>query len=176
VPGKRTDTRGILSLIFGSLSVVCMLLGFFTCGLSFVAATLLAVAGAGLGFFSRGNLRVAGLTLNFLALVPAIVFLCLSRPEGTLSSTPSASPTSMTPQQQAFYNVVRSNAEDPSGFRILHWGQRNGDNRTVKFQCNVICHHEGKPITSMEVTVRYSGGRILWIYNSTILLIDWRFY
>lgn len=50
-----------------------MLMGCFTCGLTYYAALPLAVVGFIVGFFARGNLLVAGLTLNLLALIPAII-------------------------------------------------------------------------------------------------------
>jgi hypothetical protein len=73
----RTDTFGVISLILGILSVVCLFLGCCTCGFTYYAAVPMAGAGAVVGFFGRTNLRVAGLALNFLALVPAIAFAAL---------------------------------------------------------------------------------------------------
>jgi DNA-directed RNA polymerase subunit RPC12/RpoP len=76
-PQQTTDAPGVISLIFGSISVVCLLLGCFTCGASYFAAVPMAAVGAGLGFFGTGNMRVAGLTLNLLTLVPAVVLSVL---------------------------------------------------------------------------------------------------
>jgi hypothetical protein len=73
----KTDTCGVISLIFGIVSVVCLFLGCCTCGFTYYAAVPMAGVGALLGFFGRTNLRVAGLVLNFLALVPAIAFTVL---------------------------------------------------------------------------------------------------
>jgi hypothetical protein len=71
----RTDAPGVISLIFGCLSVVCLLLGCFTCGITYWAAVPFAAIGAVVAFFGQGNMRVAGLVLNFLALIPAIILL-----------------------------------------------------------------------------------------------------
>jgi hypothetical protein len=68
-----TDPFGVISLIFGSLAVVCMLMGCFTCGITYFAAAPFAAVGAGLAFFGRGNMKVAALVLNLVALVPAVV-------------------------------------------------------------------------------------------------------
>lgn len=73
--GGGTDAPGVISLIFGCLSVACLLLGCFTCGVTYWAAVPFALLGGGVGFFGRGNMRVAGLVLNFLALIPATIVL-----------------------------------------------------------------------------------------------------
>jgi hypothetical protein len=52
-------------------------MGCFTCGITYYAAVPIAVTGAVLGYFGRDNLKIAGLTLNVLALVPAIILLAL---------------------------------------------------------------------------------------------------
>jgi hypothetical protein len=72
-----TDAPGIVSLIFGCIAVVCLLMGCFTCGMSYFAAGPLAIAGVITGFFARGGLKVAGLTLNLVALAPAIILMVL---------------------------------------------------------------------------------------------------
>jgi predicted Zn finger-like uncharacterized protein len=80
-PGRRaregTDAPGVISLVFGCISVVCLMMGCFTFGLTYIAAAPLALVGGACGFFGRGNLRVAGLVLNLLVLVPAVVILVL---------------------------------------------------------------------------------------------------
>jgi len=45
-----TDPFGVISLIFGSLAVVCMLMGCFTCGITYFAAAPFAAVRAGLAF------------------------------------------------------------------------------------------------------------------------------
>jgi HEAT repeats len=72
-PQNRSDGPGVISLIFGTLSVVCTLAGCFTCGTTYFIALPFALIGTLLGLFARGNLRVAGLTLNLLALLPAVL-------------------------------------------------------------------------------------------------------
>jgi hypothetical protein len=69
-----TDIPGIISLIFGCVAVACVLLGFLTCGLTDFVAFPLALIGFVLGCCARGELRVAGLTLNLLALIPAVLW------------------------------------------------------------------------------------------------------
>jgi hypothetical protein len=72
-----TDAPGVISLIFGCLAVVCLLMGCFTCGLTYWAAVPFGGVGACLGFLGRGNLRVAAVTLNLLALIPAVILLSM---------------------------------------------------------------------------------------------------
>lgn len=73
--GEGTDAPGVISLIFGCLAVLCLLMGCFTCGATYYAAVPFALLGGLVGFFGRGNMRVAGLLLNFLALIPAIAVM-----------------------------------------------------------------------------------------------------
>jgi hypothetical protein len=75
--GGHTDAPGVISLIFGCLSVACLLLGCFTCGITYWAAVPFALVGGIVGFFGQGNMRVAGLVLNFLALIPATILLVM---------------------------------------------------------------------------------------------------
>jgi hypothetical protein len=72
-----TDGPGVISLIFGCLAVACLLMGCFTFGLTYFAALPFALVGAGLGFFGKGNLRIACITLNFIALIPAVMLTVL---------------------------------------------------------------------------------------------------
>lgn len=69
---SETDAPGVLGLVFGVVSVLCLLLGCFTCGMTYLPALLLAAVGVGCSWFGRGNMRVAGLALNILTLIPAI--------------------------------------------------------------------------------------------------------
>jgi predicted Zn finger-like uncharacterized protein len=78
VPAKGTDVSGIVSLILGGLAVLCMLLGFFTNGISCFVALPLALIGVILGFVAKGALKVIGLTLNLIVLAPAAVFVGLA--------------------------------------------------------------------------------------------------
>jgi HEAT repeat protein len=68
----EADPFGIISLIFGAIAVVCLLAGCLLYGIPWVVAVPMAMVGVVLGFFAKGNLKVAGLTLNALALVPAV--------------------------------------------------------------------------------------------------------
>jgi hypothetical protein len=74
-PRGGTDAPGVISLIFGCLSVVLTLMGCFTCGITYWVAAPFAAVGAILGFFGRGNTRVAAVTLNLIALIPAVILL-----------------------------------------------------------------------------------------------------
>jgi predicted RNA-binding Zn-ribbon protein involved in translation (DUF1610 family) len=74
---QGTDAPGVISLIFGALAVVCMLMGCFTCGMTYFAAAPFAAVGAGLAFFGRGNMKIAALVLNFVALIPAVIVFIL---------------------------------------------------------------------------------------------------
>jgi hypothetical protein len=75
---RGTDAPGVISLIFGCVAVVCLLMGCFTCGMTYYAAAPLAAVGMFCAFFGCGNLKVAGLVLNLLALLPAIVMFWLT--------------------------------------------------------------------------------------------------
>lgn len=69
----QTDAPGVISLIFGVLSLLCLFMGCFTCGITYIAAIPMSGIGAGVGFLGKGNLRVAGLVLNILTLIPAVI-------------------------------------------------------------------------------------------------------
>lgn len=73
----RTDTPGVVSLIFGVLALILLVFGtLFSCLGGFLLypfALLVAVIGLFLAFFAQGNLRVAGITLNALVLLPAAI-------------------------------------------------------------------------------------------------------
>jgi len=79
----KTIAPSVISLIFGCLSVVCLLLGFFAgaMGLGEIfgstqwAAVPLALLGILVGFFGRGKMRVAGVVLNIIAIIPAVIIV-----------------------------------------------------------------------------------------------------
>jgi hypothetical protein len=73
----RSDPAGVISLIFGVLALVFLLLACPTCGFLAYLAVPVAAVGALVGVFGRGNLRVAGLTLNLLVLVPALILVAI---------------------------------------------------------------------------------------------------
>lgn len=64
----RNDVGGTISLVFGSIALVCTALMLFTCGFSIFAAIPFSVVGLVLAFFGRGQLKIAGLVLNLVAL------------------------------------------------------------------------------------------------------------
>jgi hypothetical protein len=72
---------GIISLIFGILALVLLVFGcLFSCLGGFIlypVAALIAVIGLVLGFFARDGLRVAGITVNALALLPAVILIVM---------------------------------------------------------------------------------------------------
>lgn len=69
----EADLPGAIGLGLGAVAVACLVLGCFTCGLTYWAAAPVAVAGAGCAAFSRSRLRAVGLAVNLLALVPAVI-------------------------------------------------------------------------------------------------------
>jgi hypothetical protein len=73
----NTDAPGVISLIFGCLSVVCMLMGCFTCGLTYGQPCPSRWPGLFSVSSARGNLRVAGVTLNLIALIPSVILLII---------------------------------------------------------------------------------------------------
>jgi predicted Zn finger-like uncharacterized protein len=75
--GSGSDAPGIIGLIFGCVAVVCLVLGCFTCGMTYFAAAPLALVGGIVSCFARGNLKVAGIVLNVLVLIPGILVLGL---------------------------------------------------------------------------------------------------
>lgn len=72
-----TDAPGVIGLIFGCIAVVCLILGCFTCGVTYFAAAPLALVGGIVSFFAKGNLKVAGIVLNLLVLIPGVILLGL---------------------------------------------------------------------------------------------------
>jgi hypothetical protein len=86
---SETDVPGVLGLVLGVLAVVCLVMGCFTCGMTYFAAAPLAAVGAGCSAFGRGNSRVAGLALNIVTLIPAIVlFMMMLLGIGAAAITP----------------------------------------------------------------------------------------
>jgi hypothetical protein len=67
------DRIGFVGLLFAAASATCLVMGVFTCGLTYWLAAPLALVGAGCSAFSRSRLRVIGLVANLLILVPAVV-------------------------------------------------------------------------------------------------------
>jgi hypothetical protein len=65
------DRIGFVGLLLAAASAGCLVMGIFTCGLSYWLAAPLALAGAGCSAFSQSRLRVIGLVANLLILVPA---------------------------------------------------------------------------------------------------------
>lgn len=91
-PGRdKTDAPGVVSLIFGCVAAVCVVVGCFTFGITYLAAMPLALVGVIVGFFGRGNLKVAGITLNLLVLVPAIILAGLVFIAGMSAGLPDIS-------------------------------------------------------------------------------------
>jgi hypothetical protein len=73
----ETDAPGVISLIFGCIALLCMLLGCLTYGITCLVAVPFALIGAACGFGAKGNLRVAGLVLNLLVFIPVLVGVIL---------------------------------------------------------------------------------------------------
>jgi hypothetical protein len=67
------DAPGMISLVFGCVAGVMLLMGVITCGVTVYVALPLALIGTILPFFGRGNLRVGALTLNLLVFVLSLV-------------------------------------------------------------------------------------------------------
>lgn len=74
-PSIWADTPGIVSLIFGCLGILCLLLAFPTCGFTLWLAAAIGLAGSAVAFWGRGKLRVASLSLNLLSVVVAVGLL-----------------------------------------------------------------------------------------------------
>jgi hypothetical protein len=70
---EAADRLGAVSLGLGLTAVACLVMGCFTCGLTYWLAAPIAVAGAGCAAFSQSRLRVVGLAANLLILIPAAV-------------------------------------------------------------------------------------------------------
>lgn len=74
----KTDTAGVISVVLGGVSLACILLVCCTCGVSIYVAVPLAGGGAVLGFFAKKqSLKVTGMSLNCIALVPALILTVL---------------------------------------------------------------------------------------------------
>jgi len=69
----RNDVPGTISLVFGSIALVCTALMLFTCGFSIFGAFPFSIVGLVLAFFGRGQLKIAGLILNLVALATAVM-------------------------------------------------------------------------------------------------------
>jgi hypothetical protein len=69
----EADRIGFVSLALAAAAGTCILLGCFTCGMTYWVAAPLAVAGTGCAAFSRSRLRLVGLAANLMILIPAVV-------------------------------------------------------------------------------------------------------
>lgn len=65
------DRIGFTALLLAAGAAACLVMGIFTCGLTYWLAAPLALAGAGCSACSRSRLRVVGLVANLLILAPA---------------------------------------------------------------------------------------------------------
>lgn len=107
----KTDAPGVVSLIFGSLSIACLLFGCFTCGITYYVAIPFALVGSTLGFWASGSLRVAGITLNLTALIPAAaasLILATGMGAATMNALLKPEPSADSAQQPsiAFTNAT----------------------------------------------------------------------
>lgn len=75
--GAPSDVPGVVGLVLGCVAIICLVLGCFTCGATYVIAVPLALAGGVFSFFGKTGLRVAGLVLNILVLIPAVIIIGL---------------------------------------------------------------------------------------------------
>jgi hypothetical protein len=85
------DLVGAIGLGLGAAAILCLVLGCFTCGVTYWLAAPLAAAGAGCAVFSRSRLRAVVLALNLLTLIPAVVVF---RTAWTAASRPEPEPQS----------------------------------------------------------------------------------
>jgi hypothetical protein len=67
------DRIGFVGLLFAAASATCLVMGIFTCGLTYWLAAPLALFGAGCSAFSQSRLRAVGLVVNLVILMPAVV-------------------------------------------------------------------------------------------------------
>ena len=67
------DRIGFVGLLFAAASAGCLVMGIFTCGLTYWLAAPVALVGAGCSAFSHSRLRVIGLAANLLLLAPSIM-------------------------------------------------------------------------------------------------------
>jgi hypothetical protein len=65
------DRIGFAGIMFAAASAACLVMGIFTCGLTYWLAAPVALAGAGCSAVSQSRLRAIGLVANLLILVPA---------------------------------------------------------------------------------------------------------
>lgn len=73
IPETRSDIPGVISIVCGILSLLCLPMICFTCGMSLFVGTPLAIVGIICGFRGTGVYRAAGLLMNFIAFLPSVV-------------------------------------------------------------------------------------------------------
>lgn len=109
---NKPDTAGIISLVIGIFAAICLVMGWFTGGITYYVAVPLALIGFLASFLGRGNLRIADLAVNFLVLLPAAIILALHL--AGLPMTQKGGPqvaVATTPATQE--KVVEKGAEEP---------------------------------------------------------------
>lgn len=107
---EKTDTPGLIGLMFGMLALSGAIVGFLVGGTGalvvFPAAIIMGLSGGMLAYFGQGGLKIAGMALNSLAFVLvavlAVVTLIVSSGQSpeqakTSSSTSNAEPASRPP-------------------------------------------------------------------------------
>ncbi|HEY1378297.1 MAG TPA: hypothetical protein VGF55_15975 [Gemmataceae bacterium] len=67
------DRIGFVGLMLAAASAACLVMGMFTCGITYWLAAPVALAGAGCSVFSHSRLKVVGLVVNLLILAPGVV-------------------------------------------------------------------------------------------------------
>jgi hypothetical protein len=72
-----TDAPGMISLVFGCVAGVMLLIAPVTCGMTAWVALALSLVGGCISFFGRGNLRIGALTLNLLVFVFSLLAAAL---------------------------------------------------------------------------------------------------
>lgn len=70
---QKNDVPGLISVVCGGISILCMLLGCPTCGLTFIVAVPLSLVGIICGFWAAGGYRIAGLIMNLVGFLPSVI-------------------------------------------------------------------------------------------------------
>jgi hypothetical protein len=120
---------------------VCLLLGCFTCGVTYWAAVPFALVGGVVGFFGHGNMRVAGLVLNLLALIPATIVLVMFLGMAGLAGT-GATVRPQYPDRMAAAPDQIPMKSDPGMSRGDTQNQRTAYNYLVDMKAELISAYE----------------------------------
>lgn len=84
-------------------------------------------------------------------------------PSNTTTKNPAKRPSQDQSEKDAFLEIVRKNAEDPSDLEIVVWGEQKQFGRSVRFRCKLVGiaarGNRGAPVMIEDAQITYDAER-----------------